>query len=256
MKHGDFTELAKFYVNRPGYSRVVLECLKNHVFNTLGEGNVADVGAGTGKLTENLAEIGLSGFAVEPNEAMRVEAAKNAGGGGKDFLWSEGTAEATGLNDNCVNWVLMGSSFHWADSSLAVKEFYRILVPGGFFTAIWNPRDIESSELHQRIEEVVYAEVPAMKRVSSGRTVSTEEMKEKLLTGGYFKDILFIEAPHVEVMTKERYMNTWKSVNDIQVQAGEDGFRRILEEIGKIISEYDEIEVPYRSRSWTVQSCK
>lgn len=81
MKHGDFTELAKFYVNRPGYSRVVLECLKNHVFNTLGEGNVADVGAGTGKLTENLAEIGLSGFAVEPNEAMRAEAAKNAGGG-------------------------------------------------------------------------------------------------------------------------------------------------------------------------------
>ncbi len=28
MKHGDFTELAKFYKNRPGYSRVVLECLK------------------------------------------------------------------------------------------------------------------------------------------------------------------------------------------------------------------------------------
>lgn len=255
MKHGDFTELAKFYVNRPGYSRVVLECLKNHVFNTLGEGKVADVGAGTGKLTENLAEIGLSGFAVEPNEAMRTEAAKKYGGG-KDFLWSEGTAEATGLDDNCVNWALMGSSFHWADSGLAVKEFYRILVPGGFFTAIWNPRDIESSELHQRIEEVVYAEVPAMKRVSSGRSVTTEEMKEKLLSGGYFKDILFIEAPHVEVMTKERYMNTWKSVNDIQVQAGEEGFIRILEKIGKIISEYDEIEVPYRSRSWTVQSCK
>lgn len=254
MKHGDFTELAKFYGNRPGYSKVVLECLRNHVFNTVGEGKVADIGAGTGKLTENLAEIGLHGFAVEPNEAMRTEAAKHSWG--EKFIWSEGCAETTGLQDNCVNWALMGSSFHWADSKLAVKEFYRILVPGGFFTAIWNPRDIESSELHRRIEEAVYEEVPTMKRVSSGKSVSTEEMREKLLAGGYFKDILFVEAPHVEVMGKERYMNTWKSVNDIQVQAGEEGFQRILEKIEKIISEFDEIEVPYLSRSWTVRSCK
>ncbi len=82
MKHGDFTELAKFYENRPGYSKVVLECLKNHIFNCIGEGKVADIGAGTGKLTENLTEIGLSGYAVEPNAAMRSQAAlKNWGGG-------------------------------------------------------------------------------------------------------------------------------------------------------------------------------
>lgn len=71
MKHGDFTELAKYYVNRPGYSSVVLQCLKNHVFNSVEEGPVADIGAGTGKLTEDLAALGLHGFAVEPNEAMR-----------------------------------------------------------------------------------------------------------------------------------------------------------------------------------------
>lgn len=254
MKHGDFTELAKFYGNRPGYSKVVLECLRNHVFNTVGEGKVADIGAGTGKLTENLAEIGLRGFAVEPNEAMRAEASKYSWG--EKFIWSEGYAETTGLEDNCVKWALMGSSFHWADSGQAVREFYRILVPGGFFTAIWNPRDIESSELHKKIEDAVYSEVPNMKRVSSGKTVTTDEMKDKLLSGGYFKDILFMEAPHTEAMTKERYMNTWKSVNDIQVQAGEEGFRRIMDKIETIIKELDMIEVPYLSRSWTVQSCK
>lgn len=255
MKHGDFTELAKFYGNRPGYSLVVLQCLKNHIFNTIGEGKIADIGAGTGKLTENLASLGLTGFAVEPNDAMRAEGEKvfeasNA------FTWSKGAAEVTGLDDNSVHWALMGSSFHWADAPIAVKEFYRILVPGGFFTAIWNPRDIERSELHMRIEDVVYAEVPGMKRVSSGKSISTDEMREKLLTGGYFKDILFMEAPYAEVMSKERYMNTWKSVNDIQVQAGEDGFCRILQKIEAIIKDMDEIEVPYRARSWTVQSCK
>lgn len=88
MKHGDFTELAKFYGNRPGYSKVVLECLKNHIFNSTGEGKVADIGAGTGKLTENLLEIGLTGFAVEPNEAMRTEAGKH--NWKEKFVWLGG----------------------------------------------------------------------------------------------------------------------------------------------------------------------
>lgn len=255
MKHGDFTELAKFYGNRPGYSLVALECLKNHIFNSVGEGKVADIGAGTGKLTENLVMLGCEGFAVEPNAAMRAEGEKVFEGNSK-ITWSEGSAEVTGLENNSVHWALMGSSFHWADSVVAVKEFHRILVPGGFFTAIWNPRNIESSDLHKRIEDVVYSEIPHMKRVSSGKSITTEEMKEKLLSGGYFKDIIFMEAPHVEVMTKERYMNTWRSVNDIQVQAGEEGFKRILSNIENIISDMDAVEVPYLSRAWTVQSCK
>ena len=182
MKHGDFTELAKFYGNRPGYSKVALECLKNYIFNSIEEGKVADIGAGTGKLTENLSLLGLMGYAVEPNDAMRAEG-QNIFKENEAFVWSAGTAEETGLRDNSVCWALMGSSFHWTDSERAIKEFYRILVPGGFFTAIWNPRDIESSELHMRIENVIYTEIPNIKRVSSGKSITTDEMKEKLLIG-------------------------------------------------------------------------
>jgi len=61
---------------------------------------------------------------------------------------------------------------------------------------------------------------------------------------------------HEEVMTKERYINIWRSVNDIQVQAGEEGFKRILDNISIILKDYDEITVPYKSRAWTAQVCK
>lgn len=37
MKHGDFTELAKFYVDRPGYSKVLLNYIKAEIMNTQGE---------------------------------------------------------------------------------------------------------------------------------------------------------------------------------------------------------------------------
>lgn len=254
MKHGDFTQLAKFYVDRPGYSTVLLDYIKSYVMNQLDRKiTVADVGAGTGKLTENLKQIGLSGFAVEPNDAMREEGISLF----KDsdsFKWVKGTAEETGLKDESVDWILMGSSFHWTDAKRAVKEFSRVLTSGGFFTAIWNPRDIQRSELHMEIESMICAEVPNMKRVSSGGTVTTEQMLEKLR--GIFDNIIYMECMHEEIMSKDRYMNIWRSVNDIQVQAGPEGFERILHNIETILKDQDEIVVPYKSRAWTVRKCK
>lgn len=254
MKHGDFTDLAKYYVDRPGYSATLLSYIKANIQNELKRDLlVADVGAGTGKLTENLEQIGLTGFAVEPNDAMRAEGQKLFAG--RDtFVWKAGTAETTNLPDNSVDWVLMGSSFHWTDAPKATEEFRRILKPGGFFTAIWNPRDIKRSELHTEIEDMIYKEVPNMKRVSSGGTVTTEIMLDKL--GDVFENLIFMECMHEEIMTKERYINIWRSVNDIQVQAGVDGFNRILQNIENILKDYDEISVPYKSRAWTAQVCK
>lgn len=254
MKHGDFTELAKFYVDRPGYSLVLLNYIKTYIRDTLGRDIVvADVGAGTGKLTENLEQIGLAGYAVEPNDAMRQEG-MNLFAGKNTFEWRPGSAESTGLPDECVDWVLMGSSFHWADAPRATEEFRRILRPGGFFTAVWNPRDIQRSDIHRKIEDMIYKEVPGMKRVSSGSVITTEMMAQK--AGDHFRDLIFMECMHDELMSKERYMNIWRSVNDIRVQAGEEGFRRILENIGDILKDYNEISVPYKSRAWTAQCCK
>lgn len=255
MKHGDFTELAKFYVDRPGYSLEVLKIIRNHIMKEQGKEHIlaADVGAGTGKLTENLEQIGLTGYAVEPNDAMRAEGIRIF----KDhdtFQWIKGAAEITNLTDHCVDWILMGSSFHWADAPRAMAEFHRVLKKGGFFTAIWNPRNIEASTLHMDIEKIVYEEVPGMKRVSSGGTVTTEEIYKKMCGTGLFENIVFIEAPYSERMTKERYMNVWKSVNDIRVQAGEEGFQKILRRIEERLGGMDEIEVPYMARSWTVRA--
>ena len=93
MKLGDFTLLAESYKNRTGYSEVVLQVILAYIEKKLGRscGKVADVGAGTGKLTENLSNIGLNGYAVEPNDAMR-SAGMEIFEGNTQFIWSKGTA--------------------------------------------------------------------------------------------------------------------------------------------------------------------
>lgn len=254
MKHGDFTELAKFYGARPGYSERVLRILGSYIGCYKENFKFADVGAGTGKLTKNLLDIGLKGICVEPNDAMRGEGIKELKNYGSSVKWMSGSAESTNLEDSSVDWVFMASSFHWTDHKLALKEFHRILKPGGFFTALWNPRDIDNSIINKEVEDMIHKMVPSLKRVSSGSKRNMNDVEEKLLSTEYFDDLIFCEAPHVEIMDKERYLQAWRSVNDIQVQAGPEKFQMIMNEIEKIADKSDKIEIPYKTRAWTVRA--
>lgn len=253
MRQGDFTDLAKNYKYRNGYSLSVLKAIAGYIKASHREDYViADIGAGTGKLTENLIQLGFSGYAIEPNYAMLMEGVRNLDG--KGFKWLNYSAEKTGLPDNSVDWILMGSSFHWTDQPKALGEFHRILKPNGFFTAIWNPRDIEKSQREQNIERIIQEIVPDLKRVSSGAKSFTGRVEETLLSTGEFHNVVFIEAPHEVIVTKSNYLGAWRSVNDIQAQAGEQKFQMILKQIEEEISENELVNVPYRTRSWTVQA--
>lgn len=254
MKHGDFTLLAKEYVHRAGYSLTLLRAILSYISSLQPVIQTIDIGAGTGKLTENLIELGLTGIAIEPNDAMREEGEARVGSSA--FTWKKGTAELTGLEDSSADWILMGSSFHWTDPQFSLKEFQRVLKPGGFFTALWNPRDLEKSPFHLHLEEKISHLIPNLQRVSSGSGKNMQGMDATLLSTGHFEDLLFMEAPHILKVNQERYLGAWRSVNDIRVQAGEEGFAKILDLIQREIEPYSSIEVPYKTRAWTVRSTK
>jgi SAM-dependent methyltransferase len=95
----------------------------------------ADVGAGTGISARLLAERGVRVVAVEPGEAMRLAATPAA-----NVTWVGGMAEATGLRDASVDLVLSAQSFHWFHPADALREFARILQPGGRLAIMWNRR--------------------------------------------------------------------------------------------------------------------
>ena len=102
-----------------------------------GATRVLDVGAGTGKLTRQLAERGLDVVAVEPLEGMREQLARAVPG----VPVYPGTAEDIPLPDGSVQAVLLAQAWHWVDPARAVPEVARVLVPGGQLGLVWNIRD-------------------------------------------------------------------------------------------------------------------
>jgi ubiquinone/menaquinone biosynthesis C-methylase UbiE len=252
VRTGDFSALAENYArHRPDYSTTVLRALTTFVGAHEPGFRVADVGAGTGLWTRMLAEEGLSVRAVEPCDAMREQGIQYTQG--SEVKWSAGSGEATGLPGGSVNWVTMASSFHWVKQPDGLREFHRILRPGGHLTVLWNPRDIESSPVHRQIDEIVHQMVPGLKRVSSGHEKNTRDWAAELAESGLFGDVIFFEARHQIVMSHERYLGAWRSVNDIQAQAGPERFERLLGRIADVIDPLPHVVVPYRTRAWTAR---
>jgi SAM-dependent methyltransferase len=97
---------------------------------------VADVGAGTGKLTRVLIAAGYHVVAVEPSEPMldRLRAVS------PHVTALLGTGESLPLDDASADAVTYGQAWHWVDPGRASTEAARVLRPGGVLGLVWNLR--------------------------------------------------------------------------------------------------------------------
>jgi SAM-dependent methyltransferase len=132
------TRVEDYIKYRPGYPAAVLELLRARC-GLEATSTVADIGSGTGILTELLLETGARVFAVEPNKEMR-EAAERLLSDYGGFRSVNGTAEATTLPQASVDLITASQAFHWFDVPKARRELARILRPGGWVVLIWNER--------------------------------------------------------------------------------------------------------------------
>lgn len=136
-----FAGVAELYERaRPGYPDDAVAFLVSRL-GLVGGRVVADVAAGTGKLTRRLVPSGARVIAVEPLAEMRTVLGRVAAG--VEVL--EGTAEALPLPDGSVDAVTVGQAFHWFDPDQALAEIARVLRPNGVMALVWNIRELSDS---------------------------------------------------------------------------------------------------------------
>ena len=111
---------------RPPYSELLLDRAQE-LLELDARSRVLDLGAGTGRVTRQLAGRFGHVVAVEPDERMRA-------------LHGEaiaGSAEAIPLEDASVDAVFVGEAFHWFDAEAAIPEIARVLRPRGGLAILW-----------------------------------------------------------------------------------------------------------------------
>ena len=91
---------------------------------------IADMGAGTGKVTKGFLERGNRVYAVEPDKDM-MRRLKNNLANFPDCIHIESTAENTEIPAASIDIIFCGNSYHWFDKGMVIPEFKRVLRNAG-----------------------------------------------------------------------------------------------------------------------------
>ena len=130
-----FSGKAEVYaLARPGYPAAALAYLAELLPC---DPAIADIGAGTGKLTVPLAQGGGTVYAVEPNADMRAQLVAALAPHPSAAVFG-GSAEATTLPDGCADAVVSAQALHWFDLDAFYAECRRVLKPGGLVITVYN----------------------------------------------------------------------------------------------------------------------
>ncbi|NYF17368.1 SAM-dependent methyltransferase [Microbacterium sp. AK009] len=229
-------EAARYESGRPDYPADAVAWLLEPVAAPGRRPRVADVGAGTGKLTRVLRELEAEVVAVDPDADMLAELRRRVRGT-PAFV---GTAERMPLSDASVDAVVGGQAWHWVDPVAGAVEAGRVLREGGVLGLVWNVRDERVAWVH---------DLTGIMHGSSAEQLIAE--------GGPTPHPPF-EAFETRVwewhrpLTREAFIDMAASRSYV-ITAEETARRRILDEVGALFDERAEngiVELPYRTEAF------
>ncbi|NVN48883.1 class I SAM-dependent methyltransferase [Mycolicibacterium hippocampi] len=118
------TEIVQQWVYRPPQDEMIA-LLTAHESR-----RVADIGCGTGILADRITREAQADqiFGIDLSEGMLAQAAARSA----TVQWRIAPAEQLPFDDGSLDAVVSTSAFHFFNQPAALREFHRVLAPGGF----------------------------------------------------------------------------------------------------------------------------
>jgi ubiquinone/menaquinone biosynthesis C-methylase UbiE len=214
---------------RPGYPREAAVWLSGER-----PASVLELGAGTGKLTEQLVALGHDVHATDPDPEMLAVLERNLPG----VRTSRCGAEDVPAGDATYDVVVVGQAFHWFDHARALPEIQRVLKQHGRLSLVWNQRD---------------ERIPWVKRL--GRIIGTQdqlrEPAELLARSGLFGEVEETAHRFWQVVDRSSIQDLVRSRSNVAVLDTDQQEAKMAE----VLAFYDEygrgmdgMQLPYAAR--------
>ena len=231
---------------RPSYPPEVLPLL--HKWGKLERHHVvADIGSGTGLLSKLFLDHGNPVIGVEPNAEMRA-AGEEFLKSYKNFTSVAGSAEATTLPSDSVDFVVAGQAFHWFQPAPTREEFRRILKTEGRAIVLWNERLLDETPFLRKYEELLRKYGTDYARVHESYP-RAEQMLE------FFKPDEFTShaLPNFQEFDFEGLRGRLRS-SSYAPMPGQPNFEPMMEELHRIFKEHQrhgKVRLEYRTHVYS-----
>jgi SAM-dependent methyltransferase len=221
--------------------------------------HVVDLGAGTGRASLAMANVGWRVTAVEPGKPMLDVLRGRAASEGLLISTIQASAEETGLDPASADLVTAAQAFHWFDQQRALTEMARILKPGGGLALFWNVRDAERSPFLADYAELLRGFV---KDSDAGRYESTmpENATGQLIEShaGAFSDVQLHVLHHDVQMTGDEFVGMAFTASYVRINKTPEEQDRFRLELAALLGRHQlndgrPFAVPYRLDLWTAR---
>ncbi|MBV9874514.1 MAG: class I SAM-dependent methyltransferase [Verrucomicrobia bacterium] len=232
---------AKF---RPNYPDALIRFVQERLSPP---GVIADIGSGTGILSDQLLNAGYAVYGVEPNEPMRREAERRLESR-PGFHSVTGTAEATTLGSGSVDTVTCAQSFHWFDRTRTRVEFTRILREPKLVLLIWNERI--SEDLMEEYDRILQESAPEYSRVGR-REVTDGDIADFFAP----TPVEQFDFPNAQRLDRDGFLGRVLSSSYVP-NVGQPGHEVVMNRMEAFFDRYAQlgwIDFPYQTRVYLAQ---
>lgn len=148
ISYVNFNEKANIYAQtRAGYSNNYLNIFLNELYEQP-DTYIADIAAGTGINTKQIAKYCKKIFAIEPNKEM-LNKCRSHCDSLNNIEYIEGTSENTRLAKSSVNIITIAQAFQLLDIERTKKECHRVLKENGKVILVWNSKETKNDFFYE-----------------------------------------------------------------------------------------------------------